>query len=197
MKSSLKQQPRKREGAGAVNPRYCGKSSMPHDEETDLRITMKLRGIFSFFPIRYLTQDEILNSENHESHEVVYSYSLETCHCEVWGISPLSFVSCHCGWIWITCRCMHILRIFVFERGRWWIWYPCLILEDKIRCTISSCNATTDPDLAQEAALLERLEFSKLAISMGSTAVADSSCELFEATVTAEVNDKYDRYGTR
>ena len=32
---------------------------------------------------------------------------------------------------------------------------------------------------------------------MGSTAVADSSCELFEATVTAEVNDKYDRYGTR
>ena len=83
MKSSLKQQPRKREGAGAVNPNACGKSSMPHDEETDLRITMKLRGIFSFFPIRYLTQDEILNSENHESHEVVYSYSLETCHCEV------------------------------------------------------------------------------------------------------------------
>ena len=198
-----------------------------YDENTDLRIALKLRGIFSYFDTRSLTEDEVMNSENlqvifltpdcHEWNpynehwadqedefldtdgEMSYRpprpraeligiedmdvSSLETCHREVSALRPSSPVTVdafdsHVD-ACISSAYSSITKVDDEHLD------PSLELEDRIRCNIS--YATSDPTYTQ-AAVSERLEFSKIAMAMGSTTIDNSSCELFEATVTAEVD---------
>ena len=58
-----------------------------------------------------------------------------------------------------------------------------LIADDPIRAHVASIDSNLDGALL-DSALLSRLEFSKLAMSIGSVTMSNEKCEIFEADVT-------------
>ena len=58
-----------------------------------------------------------------------------------------------------------------------------LIVDDPIRAHVTSIDSNLDEALL-DSALLSRLEFSKLAMSIGSVTMSNERCEIFEADVS-------------
>lgn len=178
--------------------------------ETDLRIPLKLRGVFSYFPTRRLTHQELQDEDFHDIIFLSPDAPAWDPHLPHWADMEDSFLD-HEGEIvgkperedhhlvQDDDMCISSLSVTVADVER--AVNACVssaylaappdpepppdeldstILEDPIRANVCSIDAKYDERLCAHA-MAQRMEFSKMAVALGSVhcADSDSDCELF------------------
>ena len=180
------------------------------DPETTLRIPLNLRGIFSCFKSRSLTDDEIMNCKEYSTIYLTPESSQWDPHSVHWAEAeealldadgeipyPLAKQPTHL----INEDDAEVCSIEVFEKriddvivssiegnpqeGMADSRDEWLIVEDAIRAHISATDPMLDSDL-MGADIRERTLRSKMMTAAGSTTVNADGCELFEAALESE-----------